>query len=295
MILVAGATGLVGSAVCEKLAARGERVRALVRGASSAEKTAKLRACGAELVIGDLKDPASLATACRGADAVISTASSTLSREVGDSIETVDASGQLNLVKAAEAAGVQRFVFVSFRREPALPSPLGDAKAAVERALAGMNHTVIQANCFMEIWLSPMLGFDYMNGNVRMYGAGTKALSWVSAADVAGFCAVAVRHPAAARRMIEFGGPEALSPLEVVARFERIAGRKFHVEHVPESALRTQFENAGNSLEKSFAALMLSYALGNVMDTAAVAAEFGLKLTSVDEYARRVLAAGAAA
>ena len=77
MILVAGATGLVGSAVCQNLARRGERVRALVRATSAKEKLEALRLGGAELCVGDLKDPASLASACRGVEAVISTASST--------------------------------------------------------------------------------------------------------------------------------------------------------------------------------------------------------------------------
>ena len=66
MILVVGATGLLGSAVCEKLARRGEKVRALVRETSSKEKISTLRSCGVELCVGDPKDPDSLAAACRG-------------------------------------------------------------------------------------------------------------------------------------------------------------------------------------------------------------------------------------
>src|SRR5271165_1432454 len=124
MILVAGSTGLVGSTVCQKLVERGEKVKALVRPTSSEERLGALRAAGVELCTGDLKDSASLAAACRGVDAVISTASSTLSRQPGDSIESVDAAGQLNLVNAAKAANVRRFLFVSFRRTPGISSPL---------------------------------------------------------------------------------------------------------------------------------------------------------------------------
>src|SRR3954453_1498942 len=111
MVLVVGATGLVGFEICQRLAKRGERVRALVREASSKTRVQTLRACGAELVNGDLKDPQSLAAACDGVGSVISTASSMLTRQTGDSIETVDAAGQLNLVQAAQDAGVGRFVF----------------------------------------------------------------------------------------------------------------------------------------------------------------------------------------
>src|SRR5215469_266588 len=101
MVLVVGATGLVGNEVCQKLRRLGEPVRALVRTTSSTDKIEMLRSSGAELCIGDLKDPQSIAAACRDVDAVISTASSTLTRQQGDTIESVDADGQLNLVAAA--------------------------------------------------------------------------------------------------------------------------------------------------------------------------------------------------
>src|SRR5580658_5410700 len=234
MILVVGATGLVGSAICQKLAERGEKVRALVRATSAQEKVEALRASGVELWLGDLKDPPSLAAACRGVDAVISTAPSTLSHQPGDSIESVDAAGQLNLVEAAKAANVGRFLFVSFRPMADLSFPLGDAKRRVEQAIQSLNFTIIQASFFMEVWLSPALGFDYANANARIYGAGTNPISWVSFRDVAEMCALGLRHRAAERRVIEFGGPEALSPLEVVARFQEINGKSFRVEHVPE-------------------------------------------------------------
>jgi uncharacterized protein YbjT (DUF2867 family) len=289
MILVAGATGLVGSAVCQKLAKRGETVRALVRATSAKEKLEALRSGGAELCVGDLKDPVSLGAACRGVDAVISTASSTLSRQAGDSIESVDAAGQLNLVNAAKAASIARFVFVSFRPPRTISFPLADAKRRVEEAIASLNFTIIQASWFMEVWLSPALGFDYPNQTARIYGPGTSPISWVSFRDVAEMCALAVRSPAAERRTIEFGGPEALSPLEVVARFEKIGGRPFQLQHVPEQTLRAQFDGAADPMQKTFAGLMLGYLYGDAIDMAPVVDQFGLQLTSVDEYARSVL------
>jgi uncharacterized protein YbjT (DUF2867 family) len=289
MILVVGATGLVGGEVCKKLASRGEKVRALVRTTSAKEKVDALRSAGVELCVGDLKDPGSLAAACRGVDAVISTASSTLSRHTGDSIESVDGAGQMSLVDAAKAANVERFLFVSFRRPPGLSFPLGDAKRAVEEAIASMNFTVIQASYFMEVWLGPELGFDYVNATARICGPGTSPVSWVSFVDVAEMCAVAIRHPAAERRTIEFGGPDAISLMDVVGLFEKIGGKTFKVEHVPEEMLLAQFEGATDSMQKTFAALMLGSVRGDAMEMAAVTKEFGIKLASVDGYARRVL------
>jgi uncharacterized protein YbjT (DUF2867 family) len=289
MILVVGATGLVGLEICRRLAERGERVRALVRTTSSAEKLDALKQWGAELSVGDLKDPGSLARACTGVSAVISTASSTLSRQAGDSIESVDDEGQLNLVDAAKAAGIERFIFVSFRHPDGPSFPLAAAKVRIENAIASMNFTTIQASWFMEVWLSPALGFDYVNAAARIYGPGTSPVSWVSFRDVAEMCVLSLKHPAAERRTLEVGGPDALTPLQVVALFEKIGGRPFKLEHIPEEALRAQFEAATDSMQKSFAALMLGYLSGDAMNVEPIQKDFGIKLSSVDQYAQKVV------
>jgi uncharacterized protein YbjT (DUF2867 family) len=107
MILVVGATGTLGEEICQRLRARRQPVRALVRQAANPARLNALRAAGVDLRWGDLKDADSLREACYGAQVVISTASSTLSRQGGDSIETVDRQGQLSLIAAARAAGVE--------------------------------------------------------------------------------------------------------------------------------------------------------------------------------------------
>src|SRR3954471_13745021 len=112
--LVVGATGLVGSEVCRLLRDAGLPVRALVRRSSDPDKVARLEQLGVSIVTGDVKDRASLDRACRDVSVVVSTASSTIHRQPGDSIATVDQQGQIDLVDAAEAAGVSRFVFISF-------------------------------------------------------------------------------------------------------------------------------------------------------------------------------------
>jgi uncharacterized protein YbjT (DUF2867 family) len=65
-VLVVGATGLLGSEICEKLVAKGHKVRALVRPTSDPARIERLRSMGVELVAGDLKDPRSLEKACHG-------------------------------------------------------------------------------------------------------------------------------------------------------------------------------------------------------------------------------------
>ena len=177
MNLIVGATGLLGGEICRLLAGQGKAVRALVRETSNAEKVAGLKALGAQVVRGDLKDRASLDAACRGVSVVISTASSTLSRQEGDSIESVDRHGQLNLIEAAEAAGVKHFVLISFANT-ALDFPLQSAKRAVEDRLrhGRMTYTILQPSFFMEVWLSPALGFDLANATAQIYGSGHSKL-----------------------------------------------------------------------------------------------------------------------
>jgi len=288
MILVAGATGLLGGEICRRLINKGHAVRALVRETSDRTKRQKLSDCGAATVTGDLKDQDSLLAACRGASAVISTASSTISHQAGDSIETVDLQGQLKLVQAAKSNGIGRFIFVSSRHDPRIPSPLSDAKQAVERALLDLNHTIIQASYFMEVWLSPMLGFDYPNARVRIYGSGEAKISWISFLDVAEFCAAVLENRAAYRATVELGGPEALSPAQVVRIFEQSSGRQYEIDHVPQEALEAQARAAASSLEKSFAALMLRLSRGDEIDMRSVLEKFPLQLSSVRDYARKV-------
>jgi uncharacterized protein YbjT (DUF2867 family) len=290
MILVVGATGVLGSEVCRLLARQGETVRALVRSTSAAEKVEALRSYGVELCVGDLKDPATLEAACKGVDAIISTASSTYSRQEGDSIESVDGDGQLNLVRAAKAAGIERFIFLSFRHTPEMPFPLAVAKANVEQAIADMKFTVIQASYFMESWLAPHTGFDYVNGTARIYGDGKAPLSWVSYKDVAAMCVFALQSQDAEGKTIEFGGPQAISLLEVVEIFQAAGGKPFQLEYVPVDVLMQQFQAATDPMQKTFAALGLGFAFGDAIGVSPLVAKSGVKLTSVEEYARSVLA-----
>ncbi len=160
MNLIVGATGILGSEICRVLAEKGEPVRALVRSTSNPDKVAQLKALKADVVIGDLKDRRSLDAACRGVRAVISTASSTLSRQEGDSIESVDQEGQLNLVDAAEAAGVKHFVLISFPNVN-IDFPLQRAKRAVEGPGAAKRDVVHDpaADVFHGSVVEPRAGF----------------------------------------------------------------------------------------------------------------------------------------
>ena len=287
MILVAGATGYLGTEICRLLRERGDDVRALVRRTSNPEKVERLRTLGVELATGDLKDPRSLDAACRHVDTVISTASSTISRQPDDSIQRVDHDGQMALLNAAVANGVERYLFVSFSGNLDLDCALTSAKRAVERSVreSGMTYTILRPSFFIEVWLSPAFGFDVDQGTARIFGTGDQRMSWISLADVARFTVECIDHPAAKNAVFEMGG-EAVSPNELVREVERRTGRPMAVERVPTEALRAQREQASDPMEHTFATLMMGYAQGDEVDIGP-ARELQVPFRSVREFMRR--------
>lgn len=291
MNLVIGATGFLGGEICRQLVAANKPVRALVRATSDREKRAGLQALGVELVEGDLKDAASLAAACAGVAAVISTASATISRQPGDSLQTVDHDGQINLIDAARGAGAPHFIYVSAHLNVACP--LTAAKHAVEQHLrqSGLTYTILQPTNFMEVWLSPLVGFDAANARAQVFGTGQNPVSWISLHDVAQFAVAALDHPAARNAVIPLGGPAAVSPLEVVAIFEQLTGRSFTVQHIPIEALQAQVDNTTDPLYKTMAALTLATAQGDAIVMEPVLRVFPVRLTSVADFARAVITA----
>jgi uncharacterized protein YbjT (DUF2867 family) len=293
MNLVVGATGMLGTEICRQLAAKGKPVRALVRPTSDPAKVAKLRELGAEIALGDVRNRASLDAACRGATAVISTVSAMpFSYHAPDSTPlTIDQEGVTSLIAAAKAAGVTQFVYTSFTRQVDVDSTLRTAKRTVEKRLAGsgLTYTTLLPNNFMEIWLGPVAGFDYPNARARLLGTGENPVSWISFVDVAQFAVASLDNPAARNAELELGGPEALSQREVVRIFEEVGGRPFELDFVPRDALVAQRE-AADEYNHSFASLMLVTAThGTPIDMRETLKSFPIKLTSVREYAARVL------
>lgn len=293
MNLVVGATGMVGGEVCRRLAAQGQPVRAMVRTTSDPAKVEALRNLGVELVQGDLRDRASLDAACRGAEAVITTASAMpFSYRPGENtVQNVDYQGTISLIDAARAAGVRHFVYTSLSRQVDVDTPLGNAKRPVEKYLkeSGLTYTILHPSFFSEVWLSPAVGFDHSNAKATIYGTGEKPISWISIRDVAAFAVASLDSPAARNATLEMGGPQALSPLEVVHIFERVGGRPFEVQCVPVEALQAQKQAATDPMQESFAGLMLMYAKGDAIDMRETLLAVPLQLASVEDYAKQVV------
>lgn len=293
MILVVGATGPLGLGreIARKLLDRGYDVRAMVRPTSDPEAVSLLKEWGAETLEADVKEPASLSAACDGAGAVFTTVTSVMSHQPDDSIEATDLRGQEHLIDAASDAGVERFVYTSYSGRLVTPVPLSEAKRTVERYLeqSGLTYTILRPTYFMQTWLSAAVGFDHANAKVRVYGTGTEPVSWISMPDVAALAVHAFEDPQMQDRVLELGGPEMLSPLEVVAIFEELADRSFEIEPVPEEALRAQLRTLSDPVEQSFAGLMLDLAHGDPIPMDDMLERLPMSMTTVRDYASQVV------
>lgn len=291
MNLVIGATGMVGGEVCRQLSNEGQSVRGLIRTTSDQAKVEKLKGYGVEVVEGDLRNRASLDNACQGVVAVISTVSSMpFSYQPGENdIQTVDTDGQINLIDAAKDAGVKHFIYTSFTMDNDFP--LRNAKRTVEKYLkkSGLTYTILQPGYFMEVWLSPAVGFDAANAKTQIYGSGEKPISWISFQDVAKFAVACLDNNAAVNAILPIGGPEALSQLEMVKIFEDIGGQQFDLQHVPEDALAEQQKASTDPMQQSFTGLMRWYAKGDPIDMKETLKAFPVELTTVQDYAQHVM------
>lgn len=110
MNLVTGATGLLGSHIVEQLHKRGLPVRVLVRPGSD---RAWLETQDVEFVAGDITDPASLAAACADVDVVYHSAAKVGDWGPWEEFQRITIDGTQNMIAAAVAAGVRRFVHIS--------------------------------------------------------------------------------------------------------------------------------------------------------------------------------------
>ena len=257
-VLVTGATGFIGTALSERLAARGDQVRALVRPTS---RTAALERLGSELVRGDVADPAALAAAVDGCQLVVHLAGAVKALHVSEFYQA-NGEGTRRVADAcAGAAHPPRLVYVSSlaaagparngrpRREDDAPEPVshyGESKLAGERAVRAVAERVEASIVRPPIVygprdreLMPQLLRMALLGVVLRVGSGEKRYSLVHVADLCdGILAVAERGRRVGGEGAEGvyfldGGPDH-SWEEIALASCAAAGRRARVVHVPE-------------------------------------------------------------
>ena len=224
----------------------------------------------------------------------ICTASSTLSRREGDSLETVDGRGVQTLIDVAERKGVRRFIYVSFSRNIAADFPLAKLKRAAEKRLESsrLDYTILLPSYFADVWLTPAVGFDVAGGKVRIYGDGKAKGSYVSVEDVAKAVVACVGNPKASRQAIPVGGARAYSQLEAVELVERATGKKLEREHMTGDQIKAARAAAADPMQATFLGLFDSLAHGDVIPPDWTAT-LGVQPSSLEDWVKRAFGARA--
>jgi len=286
MILVVGSTGRVGGMITRTLLGQDRQLRILVRSGSDHHAFV---AAGAEAAFGDLKDPASLAVACRGVDTVITTASAG-ERGGDDTPASVDLEGNRNLIDAARTAGVRQFIFVSALLARAdHPVPVPRAKALTEAALqgSGLTYTIVAANAIADVMFPLVVGYPLSVGKpVTLVGEGRRRHTFIAARDVAAFATAAVDHPSALNRRIEIGGPDALSWRDVLAAYERTLGRPIPVQWIPPGEMLPDLPPAPGLTPLVSGLLAALETFDTPLDMTEVSRTFGVTPTTIDDLLR---------
>lgn len=298
MILIIGGTGSLGSLTARRLLAKGTAVRIMTR---TPEKAAELRKLGAEVVRGDLLDKASLARACLRVEKVLASAHSIMGRGMQAS-KYVDLQGHKDLVDAARTAGVNHFVYTSaYQHDPQYDSvPFFRFKHEVEAylQLSGLTYTILRPTAFMESHAEMFIGQPILDkGKVSLFGKGQSPRNFVAADNVAQFAVMALSDPDFSGRIVDIGGPENLTNMEVVRLYEKLAGRPAKVSHVPLGMLKVMYRimrpfHPGLSQIMQFS--IYTDTTDNSFDSGPMLANYpAIKLIQLEEWAGQRIQSGA--
>jgi uncharacterized protein YbjT (DUF2867 family) len=234
MLLLTGATGLVGSALLPKLLAQELPVRCLVRD----PRRLGPQRVRVQIALGDLTDPHSFRNALRGVDTVIHLAASTRDEPRG-SIEELAIMATWRMLEAAQRAGVERFVFFSVLGASRYSAVrLFRAKAVAERIVcdAPLPSTVIAPSLVYapgDRW-SKLIERMALLPFIPVPGSGTARCQPIWAEDLAS-CSMAVLRQGGGGQSDrhELAGPDTLTYDQVIRTVLRSAGRERRLAHVP--------------------------------------------------------------
>lgn len=234
-ILVVGATGTLGRQIARRALDEGYEVRCLVRGQ---KKAAFLKEWGAELVSGDLCRPETLPAALEGVSAVIDAATARATDSL--SIKQVDWQGNVNLIQATKAAGVNRFIFFSILDAEKFPHvPLMDIKRCVELYLAesGLNYTILRPCGFLQ-GLIGQYAIPILENQSIWVTENTSPIAYMDTQDIAKFAVQALKVPETEGKTFAIAGGRAWGANEIIQLCEKLSGREARITRVPVGLLR---------------------------------------------------------
>lgn len=234
-LLVVGATGTLGRQIARRALDEGYEVRCLVR---SPKKAAFLREWGAELVVGNLCKPETLPPALEGISAVINAATARATDSL--SIRQVDWQGSVNLIQAAKAANVERFIYLSILDAEKYPEvPLLEIKRCVELYLAesGLNYTILRPCGFLQ-GLIGQYAIPLLEGQSIWVMGTASPTAYMDTQDIAKFAVQALKVPETENKSFPVVGSRAWGADELIQLCEKLSGRDARVTRVPIGVVR---------------------------------------------------------
>jgi UDP-glucose 4-epimerase len=280
LIALTGATGFIGRHLLRELPQRGYRIRVLLR------RPAEVPAGASSAVIGDIASPRNMNAALRDVDAVVHSAAlaHAMSGQPEDDYRTINTEATIGLARAAERAGVKRFVFLSSIRAqsgptadrvlteedpPAPTDAYGRSKLAAEQGLAelGIDWVALRPvlvygpgvkgnmAALIDLARSPLpLPFTGLRGQ----------RSLLAVENLASAVATVLKLPDAIRRPLIVADPEPLTVADMIAALRAGLGRRAGLLPAPASLLEAvarltgreeQFQRLAGSLVASPGAL----------------------------------------
>ncbi len=227
-ILLAGATGYLGSYIAKELQKRDCLVRVIIR---NPLKLGQKEIVPAEIVQAEITDPESIEGCCNGVDVVISTVGITRQKD-GLTYMDVDYQANMNLLRQAKQSGVKKFIYVSaLNGENLKHLKICEAKERFVEQLkkSGLDYCVVRPNGFF----SDMLELYHMAEKERIYlfGSGEFKMNPIHGADLAEVCVDAIEN---SHEEINIGGPEVLTYNEIAITAFNALSKKPKITHLPD-------------------------------------------------------------
>ncbi len=252
MLLLTGATGLVGTPLLRRLIDARVPVRCLVRD----PKRLGPDRVRVQIALGDLTDPPSFRNALRGVQTVVHLAGSVRDQPAG-SIEELNGIATWRMVQAAERTGVQHFIHLSCLGAGAHNrTRYLRAKALAERAVAdsGLRHTIVAPSLVYapgDRWATLLQRLALLPV-VPVPGSGHACSQPIWAQDVADCLLAIIQSPPVGDAAIrhELAGPETLTAVQVAQTILQAAGRRRAVLPVP-AAVASRVLRVAVTLAKS--------------------------------------------
>ncbi|MEI6271771.1 MAG: complex I NDUFA9 subunit family protein [Chloroflexota bacterium] len=286
-VFVTGGTGFVGSHVVPSLIEAGHSVVALVRTANAASALRQrvgVAEAGLTTRIGDVTDPATLASGLEGCQALVHLVALARDWNNGKDLERVNAGGTVNLVAAATAAGVTRFVQLgALGVEERADLHYANSKARAERVVreSSLDWTILKPSL---IWGERDGFFNIVAALVKIPapvvpvpGSGKSRFQPIWIGDVARTIVQVLGDPSTIHHSYELGGPRYWTYAEITQEVARALGKRRAVVPMPvplislvagaSELIRLPFPVATDQLRQ--------LALDNIGATDAVEREFG--------------------